>query len=165
MTPYGYTSGLPSNFKQQNDMSIAAVNALQSVYGTKYVEGPIYSTVYPASGSSADYFFDNTTHVKYSFGVELRDTGASGFLLPADQIIPSGIETLAAVMAMGDYLMSTPGALHDFKQAEKKGREIHFGNLHQFARRATPTETVAQPSISPVKARKTNRRPHKLRKH
>jgi len=40
--------------------------------------------------------------VKYSFGVELRDTGSFGFLLPAAQIKPSGNETLAAVLAMGD---------------------------------------------------------------
>jgi hypothetical protein len=35
--------------------------------------------------------------VKYSFSAELRDTGNSGFILPADQIYPSGIETWAGM--------------------------------------------------------------------
>jgi carboxypeptidase B len=132
MTPYGYTSGLPSNNDAQTAMSVQAVAALQAVYNTSYTEGPIYSTVYPASGSSADWFYDNTTnsHVQYSFGVELRDTGTSGFLLPPNQIIPSGIETLAAVVSMGDYLLKNPLPI-----GELPTEVVHFGNMKQYARR------------------------------
>ena len=39
--------------------------------------------------------------MRYAFALELRDTGRYGFLLPANQIIPTGIETFAAVKAMG----------------------------------------------------------------
>jgi len=35
--------------------------------------------------------------IKYSFSAELRDTGNYGFILPTDQIYPSGIETWAGV--------------------------------------------------------------------
>ena len=35
--------------------------------------------------------------VKFSYGVELRDTGEYGFLLPEDQIIPTGEENFAAM--------------------------------------------------------------------
>jgi len=42
--------------------------------------------------------------VTYSYALELRDTGRYGFMLPANQIRPSGEETsdafLAAVLAM-----------------------------------------------------------------
>lgn len=45
-------------------------------------------------GSSIDYTY-NRLNIKYSFGVELRDQGMYGVLLPADQIIPNGEESLA----------------------------------------------------------------------
>ena len=35
--------------------------------------------------------------IKYSFAAELRDTGANGFVLPANQIRPTGEETWAGV--------------------------------------------------------------------
>jgi hypothetical protein len=37
--------------------------------------------------------------------VELRDQGEYGFLLPPEQIIPSGLETLEAVKALAFYIM------------------------------------------------------------
>lgn len=37
--------------------------------------------------------------VKYAYTLELRDVGRYGFVLPADKIIPSGIETWAGVYA------------------------------------------------------------------
>ena len=33
----------------------------------------------------------------YAFAVELRDTGMNGFVLPPTQILPSGVETFAAM--------------------------------------------------------------------
>lgn len=108
MEPYGYTRDLPENFAQQQAMARRAVKALEEVYGTKYREGPISTTIYPASGSSADYWYSNSSTVFFSFAVELRDTGRYGFLLPPTQIIPSGIETLAAAVAMGDHLLENP---------------------------------------------------------
>ena len=42
--------------------------------------------------------------VPYSYGVELRDRGRRGFVLPASEIIPSGEETLAGVIALWNYV-------------------------------------------------------------
>jgi len=107
MSPWGYTSALPADYTDQNNLSAAAVAAIKSVYGTVYEYGPISTTIYPASGSSADYTY-GVCGVKYSYGVELRDTGKYGFLLPPDQIIPSGIETFAGIVAMGEYIAAHP---------------------------------------------------------
>jgi carboxypeptidase A1 len=57
------------------------------------------------SGSSADWTY-GVGKIKYSYGVELRDTGKYGFLLPADQIIPSGKETLEALKALCTYVLN-----------------------------------------------------------
>jgi hypothetical protein len=38
------------------------------------------------------YILTVSSKIKYSFSTELRDTGDNGFVLPANQIVPSGIE-------------------------------------------------------------------------
>lgn len=98
LSPWGYTSNLPPNadYVLQSDLSRRCVAALTAVYGTRYVYGPISTTIYPASGSSADYTY-GVSRVLYSYAPELRDTGSYGFLLPANQIQPSGIETFEAL--------------------------------------------------------------------
>ena len=53
----------------------------------------------PTSGASDDWVY-GVLKVRYSFGLELRDKGRHGFILPAKQIIPTGVETFAAFKAM-----------------------------------------------------------------
>ncbi|XP_053402229.1 carboxypeptidase B-like [Mercenaria mercenaria] len=103
MSPWGYTTKLPEDFEAQDEGSATAVKALEEVYGTKYKHGSIANIIYVASGSSADWTYGKLD-VKYSYGVELRDTGKYGFLLPDDQIIPSGKETLQALIALAKYV-------------------------------------------------------------
>lgn len=53
----------------------------------------------PASGSSLDWVKGNfNTSLVYVY--ELRDRGRYGFLLPPDQIIPTGEETLDSLVAL-----------------------------------------------------------------
>ena len=58
-----------------------------------------------SAGSSADWTYDQAGIV-YSVGVELRDTGMFGFLLPADQIIPSGEETFEGLKTYALYIIN-----------------------------------------------------------
>jgi len=51
-----------------------------------------------ATGGSYDWA-KGVAGVKYSYTVELRDTGDFGFLLPRSQIVPTGDETWAALKA------------------------------------------------------------------
>jgi len=103
MSNWGYTYQLPPDYPTQNELSEAAVAAIKSVHGKVYDYGPIAETIYPASGSSADYTY-GVCGVVFSYGVELRDTGEFGFLLPPQEIIPQGEEIFAAVVAMGQYI-------------------------------------------------------------
>jgi len=96
MSPWGWTTDRPKDYTKQNQLSAACVKALKSLYGTEYGYGPISTTIYPASGSSADWTY-GVCGTLYAYGVELRDTGRYGFLLPPAQIIPSGQETYAAL--------------------------------------------------------------------
>ena len=40
--------------------------------------------------------------------MELRDTGRYGFLLPPEEIIPSGEEMFAGVVALANYIKANP---------------------------------------------------------
>jgi hypothetical protein len=79
MSNWGYTYTLPQDYDTQNALSAAAVAAIKATHGKVYEYGPIASTIYPASGSSADYTY-GVCGIKYSYGVELRDNGEFGFL-------------------------------------------------------------------------------------
>jgi extracellular matrix protein 14 len=45
----------------------------------------------------------------YSYQVKLRDTGSYGFLLPPENIVPTGEEMLAAMKYFSDYLLGNNG--------------------------------------------------------
>lgn len=57
----------------------------------------------PAAGSSADWAYEKAK-VKYSFAVELRDTGRQGFLLSNTQIIPTAEENFAGIKAVANII-------------------------------------------------------------
>ena len=52
-----------------------------------------------AGENSMDWAY-GVAGIKYSFGLELRDRGQYGFILPRNQIIPTGEETLKGLLAM-----------------------------------------------------------------
>ncbi|KAK1780894.1 hypothetical protein QBC45DRAFT_449649 [Copromyces sp. CBS 386.78] len=97
MSPYGYTcSAVPAKNTEYQALAKGAVAAIKAVHGTTFNYGPICSTIYKTTGSSVDYALD-VTGADYSFTLELRDTGANGFVLPAAQILPSGVEAWAGL--------------------------------------------------------------------
>jgi len=97
LSPYGYTNALPQDNTAIVNLGNRAASALYDVYGTVYDVGPIYTTIYPASGSSADFAYDNA-YITYSYAPELRPaSNPPGFLLPPSQILPTGVETFAAL--------------------------------------------------------------------
>lgn len=59
-----------------------------------------------ASGGSIDWSYN--LGIKYSFAFELRDTGRYGFVLPANQIIPTASETWMALKYIMEYVHDHP---------------------------------------------------------
>jgi len=103
--PYGYDYGAyPDNWQELEQLAIDASDALYSVHGTVF--DPINSAdLYPASGA-ADDWYKGVLGSRFAFTVELRDTGNYGFLLPPEQIIPSGEEMWAAMEVVIQKLLS-----------------------------------------------------------
>jgi len=79
------------------------VAALTAVYNTRYTTGTITNVLYAASGNAVDYAYQ-TCGITYSYTIELRDTGTYGFQLPASQITPTGAETAAFFVKLGQDL-------------------------------------------------------------
>ncbi|XP_017859818.1 PREDICTED: zinc carboxypeptidase A 1-like [Drosophila arizonae] len=100
--PYGHTKSLPDNVKDFQQVFNAAISAVSQRYNTKYTGGNIYDAIYPAAGASVDWAY-GTQGVRMAFCYELRPSSnsyATGFKLPASQIIPASEELLDSITAM-----------------------------------------------------------------
>ncbi|KAI1730721.1 zinc carboxypeptidase domain-containing protein [Ditylenchus destructor] len=99
MYPFGHALRTYSqDVDELSTTALKAAQALQSMYGTKYTVGTGADTLYPASGGSEDWA-KGRVGVKFSYLFELRpeDNVYDGFLLPENQIMPTGRETWEAV--------------------------------------------------------------------
>jgi len=103
--PYGYDYNVyPENREEIEQLAIDASDALYQVHGTVF--DPINSAdLYPAAGASDDWY-KGVLGTRFSFTTELRDTGRHGFVLPKDEIIPSGEEMWAGFQVVINRLLS-----------------------------------------------------------
>ncbi|XP_049749991.1 carboxypeptidase A2 isoform X2 [Elephas maximus indicus] len=106
MFPYGYTCTKTDNFDELDEVAQKAAKLVTSLHGTSYKVGPICSVIYQASGGSIDWSYDYG--IKYSFAFELRDTGHYGFLLPANQILPTAEETWLGLKMIMEHVRDHP---------------------------------------------------------
>ncbi|XP_026167317.1 carboxypeptidase A5 [Mastacembelus armatus] len=104
--PYGYTTTAVKDQPELHSLAKKAITDLASLYGTRYRYGSIISTIYQASGGTIDWTYNQG--IKYSYTFELRDTGRYGFILPANQILPTARETWLALMAIMDHTFKNP---------------------------------------------------------
>nr|XP_039269247.1 carboxypeptidase B-like [Styela clava]XP_039269248.1 carboxypeptidase B-like [Styela clava] len=89
--PYGYTSEHSPDNDELERISSEAVKAMHKKHNAVYKHGTVSDIAYQVSGGSIDWSYRELC-VKYTFGVELRDTGKHGFLLPPRYIIPTAEE-------------------------------------------------------------------------
>ncbi|XP_051468441.1 carboxypeptidase A2-like [Apus apus] len=106
MYPYGYKCTRPADYSELDSLGRIAARSIRSVHGTTFTVGSICTTIYQASGGSIDWSYDNG--VKYSYAFELRDTGRHGFLLPANQIIPTAEETWMGLLKIMEHVRDHP---------------------------------------------------------
>jgi hypothetical protein len=100
-TPWGYDEVPLEDREDLMAVANKAVKTLHSKHGTEYQAGSSPELLYAAAGGSEDWA-RGVAGIKFSYCYELRDTGRNGFILPPDQIIPSGEETFLAVKSMAE---------------------------------------------------------------
>lgn len=101
MFPLGHTPEPIAGYKQHKLITEKACQSIKSVHGKEYKCGSKYETIYPSSGGSIDWAYV-VGQIPISITFELRGPPESSdmFILPADQIIPTGEETLAAFVSI-----------------------------------------------------------------
>jgi murein tripeptide amidase MpaA len=102
MSPWGYTSALPTpqsaaDLFQSLDNQIA--EAILAVHGTAYTPGPVYTTIYPASGVSVDWVWGS----QGALGLTIELPGTD-FVFPPTSITPTCEETYAGFLVLANYL-------------------------------------------------------------
>jgi murein tripeptide amidase MpaA len=112
LQPWGYTESLPDAFDILNLFGVGMADLITNVHDMPYVSGPAYTILYPASGVVIDWTYGDQGI--FAFTTELRDTGEFGFILPADQIIPTAEENLPAALQLADWI--TQAILFTFPQ-------------------------------------------------
>jgi len=98
LLPWGFQQETPDDYDTMYGLAMKGSSALTAVHGKNYETGCIPCMLYIASGSSVDWAHGNG--VNFTVSMELRDTGLYGFLLPAEQIIPTAEEAWAFHMTV-----------------------------------------------------------------
>ncbi|KAK9307454.1 hypothetical protein QLX08_002253 [Tetragonisca angustula] len=102
--PWGWTSNVPANEPELRNLASQCAQAIAKSRRTRYTYGTSANALYPAAGGSDDWALGKAD-IKLSFTYELPG-GNSGFLLPASEIKPVGIETFEALKVTHQYVTS-----------------------------------------------------------
>lgn len=98
--PWGYDKLDTRDWRDLKHVGDVANNAIRRLnHGVSYQVGSAAKMLYPASGGSDDWA-KGGANIKYSYTVELPDTGKFGFLLPARHIIEVGDQATSIIKAM-----------------------------------------------------------------
>ena len=102
--PYCYKANVTQpNSDDVIDLATRTVAAIGAVHGMTYTVQSGYE-LYEHSGTGVDWYA--AEGATYSYVSEVRDEGQYGFILPPDQIIPTGEEIWAGLQVMLDQVMA-----------------------------------------------------------
>lgn len=102
LQPWGYSPDLPDDHAEMDTLGSEMASIIVSVHGENYVNGRVYSILYPASGISIDWTYGDQG--VFSYTIELRPaSGNPGFILPPEQIIPNSQEIFPAVLHLAAW--------------------------------------------------------------
>ncbi|MBC7773164.1 MAG: hypothetical protein H7210_11755, partial [Pyrinomonadaceae bacterium] len=98
--PWAYTADLPPDNAAFVLTGTRLRDAIIGAGGsTAWRSGPTYTALYPAAGSMID-----TTYGEHSLHSWVFELTSGDFVVPPTQIIPSGVQTLAAVLVLAESL-------------------------------------------------------------
>jgi len=107
MWPFGNECATPPepDATTYSNLGVTMQALIAGVHGVNYNAGPICQTLYQASGASVDYIYGDQN--RFGMTIELRPgSGNPGFILPADQIIPTCEENLPAILYLSRWASS-----------------------------------------------------------
>jgi len=102
LRPYGWTTKLPPDEAVMKTIGDGMAGAIRATTRMSYISEHSID-LYITAGTALDWFYEPAGF--YGYTIELRDTGAYGFVLPPAQIKPTGQENFAACVWSATYLM------------------------------------------------------------
>lgn len=106
--PWGYDRRVPPDYADLDRVGQEAATAMRKAdpaASSRYTVGNSATVLYAAAGGSDDWA-KAMLKIKYAYTIELRDTGKHGFILPAQYIVPTAKEALAAVQVITEACKS-----------------------------------------------------------
>jgi len=104
LIPYGYdVTTYPSDY---NELKQLAVKAASKCKRYQYTVGNSADLLYPAAGGSDDWA-KAEAGIKYSYTIELPDSGRYGFILPSSSITPVAEDIFPAIKVLSDHVSET----------------------------------------------------------
>jgi extracellular matrix protein 14 len=167
--PYSYSCSTdPPSLENLEELGMGLAKAIRISSGEQYgvasaCEGAVSSKLVGAGrvsrmetggGSAIDWFY-HEMRVRYSYQIKLRDTGSYGFLLPKDNIVPTGEEAFNAVKYFGDFLLGNKGI------ESRLLEELHQGIL-DLSNKDVEEEQMVEDDVYEVEA--ANWEPRRRRK-
>jgi len=113
LSPLGWTNTRSPDHNTFVNLMDKMETVIEGVHGTQYTSQPAVD-LYPTSATSVDWFYgeglSNTNGGvrAYALAFELRDKGANGFELPADQIRPNCEEILPSIYIFMNTAIDSP---------------------------------------------------------
>lgn len=103
--PYGYKQDKIPNYLSYKRIAAKVIASLSQRYGTKYEYDDIIHLLYQITGDSLDYVYEKLK-IEKVFVYELRPDFHSPFhfILPSNEIIPTGLETLDSIVTLIEEL-------------------------------------------------------------
>jgi murein tripeptide amidase MpaA len=103
LEPWMYTTDPPPDSAYLQELGSLMAQAIAEVHGRHYTAGEGSLILYLAAGTAHDWVYGELGD--WGIGIELRDTGNYGFVLPRDQIIPTGEEIFESLLRLNEHLL------------------------------------------------------------
>jgi hypothetical protein len=100
LEPWQYTLEAPPDSAYLHEIGSLMARAIADVHGVQYVAGQGSRILYLAAGGTHDWIYGQFGAV--GIGIELR---GQGFVLPPDEIIPTGEENFESLLRLNERLL------------------------------------------------------------
>ncbi|KAM3516534.1 hypothetical protein NHJ13051_009818 [Beauveria bassiana] len=147
--PYAYTCAVePPNLENLEELAAGIAKTIRISTGELYSVSPACdaamvadstklgfsrSRINEGAGSVMDWFYqDMSAH--FSYQIKLRDHGLYGFLLPDEEIIPTGREMFFVMKYVADYLLGNNG-IETVKEMSKDDDMLNQELRRRYMRR------------------------------